>query len=171
MMMPRPALLIVSLAALSLAGCASSVNGNYPSLAKRPIEERFAVVETAPLPPPGPLPADVAGRLAKWRADARAADAAFDLARGDTEAAVAAAGSAPVASETWVVGQQALSRLIVTRGPIVAALADVDALYIARQNADGIDGLPEIFALRTEMAAKIAWQNSVLAALAERLDK
>jgi len=159
----------VGLTMILLAGCASSANGPYPSLAKRPIEERFAVVESTPLALPGPVPADVAGRLDKWRGDAAGAGVAFAAARSEAEVAVSAAGRAPVASEAWIAAQQAVSRLAVTRGPAVVALADVDALYIAQQNADAIDGLPEISALRVELAASIDRQTAVLASLTARL--
>jgi hypothetical protein len=168
-MSARPVFICASMAALLLGGCASSVNGNYPSLAKRPIEERFAVVETAPLPPPGPAPADVAGKLAQWRADAAAAESAFAAARGAAETAVSAAAGAPVASEAWIAAQQALSRLAVVRGPVVVALADADGLYIARRRDDAVDGLPDIVALRTALTTQIAQQDAVLAALTARL--
>lgn len=168
-MLRRPISFLTPLAALSLAACASGASGDYPSLAKRPIEERFAVVESVPLAPPGPLPADLAGRLARWRSDADAAAAAFTALRGETEAAVAAARGAAPASEAWVVAQQALSRLTVARGPLVVALGDIDALYVARQDGDAIDGLPEIVALRDDLAERLGEQDAVLAALAGRL--
>ena len=60
--------------------------------------------------------------------------------------------------------QQALSRLTVARGPLVVALGDVDALYVARQDGDAIDGLPEIVALRDGLAARFAEQDAVQAA-------
>jgi hypothetical protein len=145
------------------------VGTDYPALGKRPIEERFAVIETVPLPPPGPLPSDLAGRLARWRDDAAAADAAFAALRDETAAAVSAARGAAPASEAWIVAQQAYSRLAVARGPLTVALGDIDALYVARQDGDLIDGLPEIVALRDDLAARIAEQDAVLAALAAQL--
>ncbi len=168
-MLRRPISFLTPLAALTLAACASGISGATPSLEKRAIEDRFDVVETSPLPPPGPLPADLAGRLARWRSDAAAADSAFAAQRGETEAAVAAARGAAPASEAWIVAQQALSRLAVARGPLTVALGDIDALYVARQDSDAIDGLPEILALRDELAARLGEQDAVLAGLAERL--
>lgn len=168
-MLRRPISFLPPLAALALAACTSGASGDYPSLAKRPIEERFAVVESVPLAPPGPLPADLAGRLGRWRADADAAAAAFTAMRSETEAAVAAARGAAPASETWVAAQQALSRLTVARGPLVVALGDIDALYVARQDGDAVDGLPEIVALRDNLGVRLAEQDAVLAALAAQL--
>jgi hypothetical protein len=59
--------------------------------------------------------------------------------------------------------------LAVARGPIVAALGDADALYVERQDGDAIDGLPDIVALRDDLAARIAEQDAVLAVLTGRL--
>ena len=160
---------LVPLAVLLVAGCASGASADYPSLGKRAIEERFAVVETVPLPPPGPLPTDLAARLERWRADAATADAAFAALRAETAAAVAAARGAAPGSEAWVVAQQALSRLAVARGPVVAALGDADALYIERQDGDAIDGLSEIMALRESLAARLTEQDAILAELAAQL--
>jgi hypothetical protein len=168
-MLSRRHLLLAPITALLLSACASGVGTDYPALGKRPIEERFAVIETVPLPPPGPLPSDLAGRLARWRDDAAAADAAFAALRPEVEAAVAAERSAAPASEAWIVAQQALSRLSVARGPLTVALGDIDALYVARQDGDAIDGLPEIVALRDDLAARIAGQDAVLAGLAGQL--
>jgi hypothetical protein len=168
-MLRRPISVLTPLAALSLAACASGMSGATPSLEKRAIEDRFAVVETAPPPAPGPLPTDLAGRLAEWRARAARADRAFAAALAPTEAAVAAARGAAVATESWITAQQALSRLAVARGPVGDALADVDALYLARQRDDSYDGLPEIATLRGELAALAAAQDERLAALAARL--
>ncbi len=168
-MLRRPVSFLSPLAALWLAACASGMSGATPSLEKRAIEDRFEVVETAPLPPPGPLPADLAGRLARWRSDAAAADSAFAAMRPEVEAAVAAARGAAPASEAWIVAQQAISRLAVAQGPLTVALGDIDALYVARQDGDAVDGLPEIVALRDAVAGQLAEQDAVLAVLTGRL--
>lgn len=155
--------------AVPLAACASGGTGDFPSLAKRPIETRFAVAESVPLAAPGPLSADLVGRLARWRDQAAAAESAFAAAIPGAERAVAAAARAPVASEVWITAQQALSRLAITRGPVADALGDVDALYIARQDSEAIDGLPDIVVLRDALAAAHQQQNDRIAALAARL--
>lgn len=142
---------------------------SLPSLAQRPIETRFAVVETTPLPPPGPAPAELSARLTSWRAQALSADAAFAAALPGTQQAVAAAEGSAIASEAWILGQQALSRLATARGPVGEALADADALFIERQTAEQYDGLPDIAALRAALAAMIAAQDRQLEALAAGL--
>jgi hypothetical protein len=69
----------------------------------------------------------------------------------------------------WIVAQQALSRLAVARGPAAVALGDIDALYLARQDGDAIDGLPEIVVLRDVVAGQLVKQDAVLARLAGQL--
>lgn len=171
--MKRPfcLLLMAAAASLPLSACVGAEPGNgAPSLAKRPVEGRFDV---APPPvavdPPGPLPADLAGRLARWDVDTATAQQAFSAERGPTEALVAAAAGAGVASERWVVAQQAISRLIATRAPLTAALADIDRLYLERAIEDEIDGLPDIYALRDRIAATASAQDAVVQGLSDRL--
>ncbi len=162
-----PAALAVS---LSLSACAAAQTRDGPSLAKRPVEGRLNVAPPAVVvPPPGPLPADLAGRLARWDADGSAAQQAFAAERDPTVALVTAAAGAPVASEAWVVAQQAISRLVAARAPITAALADIDRLYVERTTEEAIDGLPDIYALRERLAETVAAQDAVIEALSKQL--
>ncbi|APZ99376.1 hypothetical protein BWQ93_13445 [Sphingopyxis sp. QXT-31] len=169
--MQRIAFLIPALvASLGLSACAAAQSSGAPSLAKRPIEGRLNVAPPAVVvPPPGPLPADLAGRLARWDADGSAAQQAFAAERGSTVALVTAAAGAPVASESWVVAQQAISRLVAARAPITAALGDIDRLYVERTTAEAIDGLPDIYALRERLAETVAAQDAVIEALSKQL--
>lgn len=165
------ACLFASLAlSLSLSACAAAQDTGAPSLAKRPIEGRFDV---APPPvvvaPPGPLPTDLAGRLARWESDAAGAQQAFAAERDSTASLVAAAAGAPVASERWVVAQQAISRLGATRTSLTGALADIDRLYLDRSVDEAIDGLPDIYALRDRLADMVSTQDAVLEALNAQL--
>ncbi len=147
-----------------------SAGEGYPSLAKRPVEGRFDVAPpTIESEPPGSLPADLAGRLARWRDDSAMAAQAFAAERGVAEPLVGAAAGAAVASEKWVVAQQAISRLQATRAPVSGALADIDHLYLQRSIDESIDGLPAIYALRADLIAIVAAQNAVLAGLEARL--
>lgn len=155
---------------LALPACAASVGGDAPSLAKRPVEGRFDVAPSpTPVPPPGPLPADLAGRLARWEAEAAAGQRAFAAERSAAAALVAAAAGAPVASERWIVAQQAISRMVAARAPTTAALADIDRLYLERRVAEAIDGLPRIHALRERLAGLVSAQDAVIAALGAEL--
>ena len=158
------------LTALGLAACAAAQTPAAPSLAKRAVEGRLNV---APPPvvvtPPGPLPADLAGRLARWEADGSAGQDAFAAARGTAVQAVNAAAGAGVSSESWVVAQQAISRLIAARAPLTGALADIDRLYIDRSVETEIDGLPDIYALRDRLAESVSGQDAVIEALSKQL--
>ncbi len=157
-------------ACLSLSAHAAAQTGKAPSLAKRSVEGRFDVAPPAVVvAPPGPLPADLAGRLARWESDAAGAQQAFAAERDSTASSVSAAAGAPVASERWVVAQQAISRLTATRAPLTAALADIDRLYLDRSVDDTIDGLPDIYALRDRLADTVSTQDALLEALNSQL--
>ena len=157
-------------ASLSLAACATAQNSAAPSLAKRPVEGRFDVAPPAVVvAPPGPLPADLAGRLARWEADGAAGQQGFAAERDSTAALVSAAAGAPVASERWVVAQQAISRLIAARAPLTGALADIDRLYLERSVDEATDGLPDIYALRDRLADTVSTQDAVIEALSRQL--
>jgi len=128
---PALALLMLTLA----PGCADST-GSYPSLAPRPIE-RVSIEEPVTAPeeaaPPVADPAkdaDIAAQLAA----AEAARGQFATELGEARKAVAAAEGQPAESEAWVVAQQALSRLGQRRGPVAAALANLDQMIV---NAGG----------------------------------
>lgn len=170
--MKRPFLfpVLAGAASLLLTGCAAAQGGAAPSLAKRAVEGRFDV----PLPvvivtPPGPLPTDLAGRLARWESDAGAAQQAFAAERGTTASLVGQAAGAAIASERWVVAQQAISRLQAARAPLTGALADIDRLYIERSVDEAIDGLPDIYALRDRLADMASTQDAILDALERQL--
>ncbi|SEH14176.1 hypothetical protein SAMN05428974_1121 [Sphingopyxis sp. YR583] len=155
---------------LSLPACAGTQANDGPSLAKRAVEGRFDVAPPAVVvAPPGPLPTDLAGRLQRWESDGAAGQQAFAAERGATASAVSAAAGAPVASERWVVAQQAITRLTAARAPLTTALADIDRLYIERSVDDQIDGLPDIYALRDRLADLASAQDAVLEALNAQL--
>lgn len=157
-------------AAMALSACAATPAGDAPSLAKRPVEGRFDVAPPAiEIAPPGPLPSDLAGRLARWQADGAQAQQAFAAERGTATALVAAAAGAPVASERWVVAQQSISRLVAARAPLTTALADIDRLYLDRSVEERIDGLPEIYALRDRLADMVSTQDAIVEGLSTAL--
>lgn len=157
-------------ASLSLSACATAQEGHAPSLAKRPVEGRFDVAPPAVVvAPPGPLPTDLAGRLARWESDAVQAQQAFAAERNITAPIVASAAGSAVSSEPWVVAQQAISRLIATRAPLTGALADIDRLYVDRSVEEAIDGMPDIYALRDRLTEMVSAQDAVIGALEAQL--
>lgn len=162
----------LSVAALGLAvsACATTSQADAPSLAKRAVEGRFDVAVPQPVvAPPGPLPADLGGRLARWESDARAAQRAFATERNGAASLVAQARGAAVGSERWVVAQQAISRMVAARAPLTGALADIDRLYVSRSVEEEIDGMPAIYALREQLAEISSGQEAVIAALTASL--
>lgn len=167
-----PFLLPLAVVPLALSGCAAAQasGSGAPSLAKRPVEGRFDVAPpSVAVTPPGPLPTDLAGRLARWNSDSAAAQQAFAAERDTASSAVSAASGAPVASERWVVAQQAISRLIAARAPLTGALADIDRLYLERSIDEAVDGLPDIYALREKLADAASAQDAIIQALSDQL--
>lgn len=155
---------------LALSACATAPLGDAPSLAKRPVEGRLEVAPPAVVvPPPGPLPSDLAGRLSHWDAEALRAQQAFAAERNAAAPLVSAAAGAPVASERWIVAQQAVSRMVAARAPLTGALADIDRLYIERSIDEQVDGLPDIYALRDRLAEQALTQDAIIAALTAQL--
>ncbi|SNT16883.1 hypothetical protein [Sphingopyxis indica] len=170
MMRTRLLMPLLAAALLPLSGCASAQQTGAPSLAPRPVEGRFDVAPPAVIAePPGPLPTDLAGRLARWESDATQAQQAFAAERDGTAALVSEGVGASVGSERWVVAQQAISRLQSTRAPLTVALADIDRLYIDRSVEEQVDGLPDIYALRDRLADMDATQRAVVDALQAQL--
>lgn len=113
------ALLLLTLAFLT--ACADQ--GEFPSLARRPVE----TASLAPASPPPVPPADaaLAKRLADARATVEAGKSAFDSALPAARIAVEAAG--PSGSESWIAAQLELSRLEATLEPARAALSLLDS--------------------------------------------
>jgi hypothetical protein len=122
---------LVPLLAVSIAGaCAAPQTGSEPSLGPRAAE---AIDPRVPIPdkiPSGPVDATLASQLNELVDRARSGAPQFDAQLANAERQAAAAG--PGASESWVVAQQALSKLIERFGVTTRAAADIDALASAR---------------------------------------
>lgn len=117
--------------AILLAGaCSAPGTGPEPSLAPRSAE---AIDPRVPIPdtvPSGTADAALVSRLDELVGVARSAAPQFDVRLSNADRLASAAG--PVASESWVVAQQALSLLIEQYGVTTRAAAEVDALAAAR---------------------------------------
>lgn len=101
-----------------------------PSLAPRAaesIDPRLPIPDTAPA---GPVNAELAARLNALVEAARAGAPAFKAQEAEATRLAAAAG--PMASESWIAAQQALSRLVEQYGVTSSAAADIDALAADR---------------------------------------
>jgi hypothetical protein len=159
---------------VGMTACADQ--GDFPSLAKRPIESQSSAA-TSPLPPrviqpvqPSlPIAASTVSRLADavQRAESGAVD--FQAALPAAQNAVAKARSAAFGSETWVAAQMALSALERAHAPVQIALADVDdesrIVFEQQPNADHAP-LDEATA---RLSALSAGQNATIAGLISQL--
>ena len=129
---PRTSFIATALTAtLLLSACVS--NGEFPSLAVRDVELDRST--EAPARPPVDIAADPAlrQRIEQLAARAQAGARAFDTEHGRAAAAGSAAGSE--GSESWVVAQQALSRLEAARAETMRALGDLDEVAMERAAA------------------------------------
>ena len=122
--LPLLALLLAPLA----AACAPE--GDFPSLALRPGERDVST--EAPVRAPIVVPGDpeLRERVASLAAQAAAGDRGFDAELAASAPVVLSAGAPQ--SESWVQGQLALSRIEASRAATTSALAELEALRVAR---------------------------------------
>ena len=151
--------------AIPLAACASAPAGEYPSLARRPIE-RSATVPPAPpvIPDPPPASATLIEAVRALGADANRGDAEFRAALSANAGSIAAARGAATGSEAWAQGETALSRVIAARGATSFALAELDRLAIARAEQGDVAGLALVEAEQARVAALLRAQDERIAA-------
>ncbi len=164
---------LASSALLVLAGCATTGDDGYPDLGPRAVEGRLDTVppEAVALPPAPPPAADLAGRIAQLAEQAQAAQQRFDAALPATQAAVTNARGAAVSSEAWVVAQSAVSALESERGPVDVALAETDALIIARADSGERAGVDALTALRDRLVTMVAAQQATIDRLLAALNR
>ena len=110
-----------------LPACAPQ--GDFPSLAVRPIEAKAAGLLADPATKPDKIiPSDAAlrARIAAVRQGALASTADFESARTKAEKSAATAGSAQ--SESWIAAEMDISNVERARGPVKTALAELDSI-------------------------------------------
>jgi hypothetical protein len=132
-------MLTFALATLMLGGC-TSVEGDFPSLSKRPYETDNPVDEAAS--PPAPVTTTLPAAL-KTQTDAllsrgQKAHAAFEAALPGARSAAQSASGAATGSESWVNAHMIVSRADGARADGIAALSEIDQL-IARERDKGAD--------------------------------
>lgn len=159
---------LASLIPVFLLGACTSAAGEYPSLARRPIEQLSEALP-APPPPPAPLPLDpaVVRQLDSLLERVRAADAGFQAKVPQVSRSVLAANGAARGTEAWSVAMIALTDLDAARSDAMVALADIDAVYAANR----ITGAAASEARSARDAANrlIARQDQVMVDLQARL--
>lgn len=164
---------------IALAGCAAVDTGDYPSLARRPIE---SVVGRATLPqatvapsapattaPPELVSATLSQAVRALAGDADRGDAAFHAAIGDGSGDVRAASGAAVGSEAWAVGQRAYSRIEAARSPTTLALTELDRLTLAALDREDAAAVASLEPEQQRVAALVRAQEAALAGLAAGL--
>jgi hypothetical protein len=112
------------------ASCSAPRAGPEPSLAPRAaeaIDPRIPVADTAPT---GAADAALVSQLDQLVREVRAAEPRFEERRARAEQL--AAGAGPMASESWVAAQQALSLLVEQYGATTQAAANIDQLAASR---------------------------------------
>lgn len=164
---------LFALMAFLLSACAGGVSQDgrgFPSLARRPIESQESAdseaAEVGAVVAPAPVPSDEAAlrdHIAALSRQAGQGGAKFDALFGQISGSIRVSASAPVASEQWVVAQEALGRLEQARYDSVYALASLDVLYVERMKdvADGkaVGGVEEIGTERDKVLAMVDSQN------------
>ena len=157
---------------LSLIACESGPAGDFPSLARRPIEDAKPEPVATPQPQ-APADAALAKRIAAVVADARKGNAAFTAAVAGGGGRISAGAGAAGGSEPWIAAQQALSDIEASRAPSVGALAAIESLLVERLadiaagKAKG--GEAELRAAEAEIGAIVDKQNATLDGLKKRL--
>ena len=119
-------IIVPLLVATFIAACSTPSAEPEPSLAPRAAE---AIDPRIPIPaevPPGPVDPALASQLADLVAQARAGIEAFEKRQSNAERL--AAGAGPMASESWIAAQQALSLLIEQYGVTTQVATSIDAL-------------------------------------------
>lgn len=157
-----------ALLTLLLAGCAG-VEGDFPSLSKRPYETDKAAEEPAANPQPvtTTLPADLRSKTDELLARARKANAAFEAALPAARAAAQSASGSASGSEAWVAAHMILSRAEGARADAVAALGEMDRLIAGERDKGAAPGLIALLsAPQTQIAALVNEETAEIDRLA-----
>ncbi|HET9334865.1 MAG TPA: hypothetical protein VFO12_00500 [Sphingomicrobium sp.] len=112
------------------ASCSTPGPGPEPSLAPRAAEATDPRLPIPDVPPPGSVEPALASRLGELVASVRAAAPGFEASEAEASRLALAAG--PMASESWIAAEQALSRLVAEYGATTRAAAEIDELAADR---------------------------------------
>ena len=154
-----------ALLVLGLGACAAA-DDTYPSLAIRPVER--GILPPAPQPPAPPIrPPVAADRLAQLRAEATAANTAFQAREREAAPLARAAAGQPIESNARGAALVALARLDTEAGKTKIALAALDTL--AAEAAGALSPDPALAATHDEVVAIAAQQDAAIARLWQTL--
>lgn len=157
-----------SLPVLLIAGCGSNA-GEFPSLAKRPIESQGETATAAPSPSaPGPSIGSAAQRRIETAIGlGESSEVSFNIALAAAQTAVESAKGAAFGSESWINAQMVLSALEQTQGPLKSAIADLDEEARLFAESGGSGGL--IVTAQARLAAIDARQSAIVEELTRKL--
>lgn len=164
----KPVARLLALApTLLVAACAS--DGDYPSLAQRPVERvggAFEADAAAPAPAPPPAPsADLVARLTSLQRDAASLHTQFTAAAPAATRLAAAAGA--TGSDSWAGAQVALADLDSLRSRVAVSLAELDALWVDSTVEQG--PREAIAVARDAVEAMVAQEDETLSRLRARV--
>ena len=159
-------------ASLLLAAC-STVDGQFPSLAKRPFETQNPVAEPAsPVPSSATaLPADLASKVNAMMARHAKAQAAFAGALPAMRSLANNAAGGSTGSDAWIEAQEDLSRLDKLRADSVAVQGELDQLVIEKANAETNSSAPSLLELLAPYQGQVSAAVGAQTAEIERLAK
>ncbi len=165
-MMHRLVLALIGFSLLS----ACSGKGDFPSLAKRPIESRSnAVIPAGPSAPAPAIEGATRNQINEAVAKAEAGQAGFEAALGEARSAVAQAAGTAFASESWAAAQMAVSALERARAPTKTAMAEIDeqTRVIYERQPDAVQ--TPLTEATTKIAAIDRRQSEIITALLAQL--
>ncbi|HEV7232867.1 MAG TPA: hypothetical protein VGN36_01380, partial [Sphingorhabdus sp.] len=113
-----------------------TMEGQFPSLERRPYENEAPISEPPAPPAPVALSADLAAKVAALNNRHRAAKASFDKGLLLVRSIASRAAGSAVGSEGWVNAHLELSRLDKARADSVAVVREYDSLIAAQGEGD-----------------------------------
>jgi hypothetical protein len=125
------------LALIALLAACGTIEGEFPSLERRPYESNSPVLAPE-APPPAilSLPDALAAKVDGLHARHRTAQGAFAKDLASMQALALRAAGSPAGSETWVNAHLQLSRLDKTRTDSVMVVREFDTLIAEQGDAD-----------------------------------
>lgn len=151
---------------LTLLGACNTVEGEFPSLERRPYENNNPISTPEAPPPPVALPADLSAKVNALNARHRAAQRAFDTDLPSLQSVASRAAGSAAGSETWVNAHLQLSRLDKARADSVAAVREFDTLISEQSDTDS-NLVPLLTEAQRPVADAVAAQNAEI----ERLSR
>ena len=161
---------ILSIALLAfLAGCMPQ--GDFPSLAKRPIESTYNQPPAVRAAEPAASDPAALARVQSALESARNSVAPFAAAIAEARPLVAASQDAPEGSERWIEGQIAASRIDPLLDPATTALADLEQELRKAMTTPGSADREAVEIAIAETSAIVTRQAEAARALNELLPK